>query len=125
MHHLYRSIVVGPSIERGPEQRAIQVGQPLSLVCGTNLMSNPQATSRWMDNLGVDVTSGYRLNTFGNSTLVSLEFNNTMSQDTGTWSCVVTVNVTEVTPSVTIGEVTIDISLTVVGESIEITQAIN
>ncbi len=123
-------IIVGPSIERGPEQRAIPVGEPLSLVCGTNLMSNPQASIRWIDNQGVDVTSPSRLNTFANNTLVSLEFDNTTSQDTGTWSCVVTVVGTDVTqpspgggvtPSVTIGEVTINISLTVVGESIETT----
>ncbi len=93
-------------------------------------MSNPQATISWIDNQGVDVTGGSRLNTFANNTLVSLEYDNTMSQDTGTWSCVVTVVGTDVTqsspgggvtPSVTIGEVTINISLTVVGESKQIT----
>ncbi len=73
------------------------------------------------------MTSGSRLNTFANNTLVSLELDNTMPQDTGTWSCVVTVVGTDVTqpstrggvtPSVTIGEVS---TLTVVGESIETT----
>ncbi len=61
--------------------------------------------------------------------LISLEFSNTVFEDTGTWTCIVTVaafNVTdsssesEIIPSVKIGEVIFNISLIVLGEQIKL-----
>ena len=110
----------GPDILPGPMQVAVRLGDPLSLVCGTNLMSNPSAAITWRDPNGVVDNTRYDL--VNDGTGIRLNFTNTISSDTGTWTCSVLVEGNNVTvgnktqPRLLIGERNITIDLTVVGE---------
>ena len=75
----------------GPTQRYVLLGDSLSLVRGTGLDSNPQATITWtapdettiMDNARYDLENG--------PDIVRLNFTHTTLDDTGVWRCIATV----------------------------------
>ena len=114
---------VGPHFLPGSMEQAFRLGGPFFLLCGTNLMSNPAATSQWRDNEGnvVDGSSGY---TFGiNVTGIWLNSPTTQLNNRGIWRCtveVVGINVTlsdnRVVPSLMTGRATNNISLIIVGK---------
>ena len=63
-------------------------GQPVTLVCGTNLRSNPPLPSQWRDNNGTALSVGGRY-VFGNgSDIVHLNISSTAQNDNGNWSCI-------------------------------------
>ena len=67
---------------------AVAPGQPVTLVCGTNLRSNPPATIQWRDNNGAVLSVGGRY-VFGNGyDIVHLNISSTGSSDNDTWSCI-------------------------------------
>ena len=110
----------------GPTEQYVLLGEPLSLVCGTGLDSNPQASVTWIapgettaivDNDRYDLENGPEI--------VRLNFTNTIMGDNRLWKCVVTVTSGRYIVSsgnlvsqdqANIGSVTRDIQLTVIGE---------
>ena len=67
---------------------AVLQGQPVTLVCGTNLRSNPPSTIQWGDNNGTALSAGWRY-FFGNgSDMVYLNLFSTALSDNGTWTCI-------------------------------------
>ena len=83
----------GPSFERfGPTQQYTLLGDTsISLVCGTGLDSNPQATITWTGPDGTSIVGNaqYRLDNGPN--IVRLNFTQVFSSDIGVWGCHVTV----------------------------------
>ena len=95
-------------------------GKPLTLVCGQNLGSNPEAMVEWRDPDGTVVASGASNFTNGGSEM-ALTFNSSTPStltDAGNWTC--TVSVTgpngEVLP---LSPIVRTITVTVVGEYVE------
>lgn len=114
----------GPQIVRGPEERAVRLGDPLMLECGSGLDSNPEATVTWRDPEGAEVVDNARYDLIqSDAGLVRLDFANTIPSDMGTWRCEIRVDGINVTlPGGDIGnrligsEVNIEILLHIVGE---------
>ena len=78
----------GPSLTVGPTQYYVLLGNNISLVCGTDLDSNPPATVTWtspddsriiMDNARYDVENG--------PDIVRLNISHTSLADAGMWTC--------------------------------------
>ena len=113
---------VGPVIVLGPAERAVGLGDPLDLVCGTGLESNPLATITWRDPSGAVVTDSPRYTLVNNETGVRLLFANTIPSDMGEWTCEVRVNGEDVTTAngaladILIGVQTLSVDLFIVGE---------
>ena len=63
----------------------------LSLVCGTGLDSNPQASITWTAPDGTTVMDNARYDLEDGSDIVRLNFTHTILSDTGIWRCVATV----------------------------------
>ena len=113
-------------VTEGPTERYVLLGEPLSLVCGTGLNSNPQASVTWMapgettaivDDAKYDLENGPEI--------VRLNFTNTIMEDNGLWKCVVTVTSGRYIvisgnlvfqDQANIGSITRNIQLTVIGE---------
>ena len=68
---------------------AVLQGQPVTLVCGTNLRSNPPSTIQWRDNNGTAFSASGRY-VFGNGPdIVHLNVSSTSLSDNGTtWTCI-------------------------------------
>jgi hypothetical protein len=68
-------------------QYTVLLGDPLSLVCGTDLDSNPQATITWTapDRAMITGTSRYSLE--NGPEIVRLNFTRTNVSDAGMWRC--------------------------------------
>ena len=82
----------GPSFHtRGPTQHYLLLGDSLSLVCGTGLDSNPQATITWTAPDGTTIMDNARYDIENGPDIVRLNFTHTILSDTGIWSCVATV----------------------------------
>ena len=117
-------ILVGPDLDFGPEERAVLLGDSLSLLCGTNLMSNPpSANITWLDPLGNKVVDDDRYNLINDDTGVRLELNGSRANDVGVWMCIVSVEGSDVTlpsgetrSSFVVGMKMLNISLQVVGK---------
>ena len=72
-------------------QHYVLVGDPVSLVCGTSLVSNPAATISWSDIQGMEIQNAGRY-TFNNGPdTVHLNFSFTRANDTGVWICEIVV----------------------------------
>ena len=109
----------------GPTERYVLFGDPLSLVCGTGLDSNPQAIVIWTAPDGTTIMDNDRYDLENGPEIVRLNFTNTIMGDNGLWKCVVTVTSGRYIVSsgnlifqdqAIIGSVTRDIQLTVIGE---------
>ena len=86
----------GPSFRSdGPKQMPTQVyvllGNPLSLVCGRGLDSNPEASITWRDPNGMAIMDNDRYDLMNGSDVVHLDFVHTILSDTGMWTCEVIV----------------------------------
>jgi hypothetical protein len=78
----------GPSFrEPGPTQQYALFDESLSLVCGSGLDSNPQATITWIAPDGVMITDGSRHSLENGPENVRLNFTRTVLSDAGTWRC--------------------------------------
>ena len=75
----------------GPTQHYALLGDPLSLVCGTGLDSNPQAVITWTapDGTTVTIVDNARYDLEDGPEIVRLNFTNAVMSDTGVWRCVV------------------------------------
>ena len=86
----------GPSFQSdGPQQMPTQVyillGNPLSLVCGRGLESNPSATITWTGSDGTTIMDTPRYDLENGPQIVRLNFTNTIMSDNGMWLCEVEV----------------------------------
>ena len=87
---------------------AAVLGQPATLVCGTNLRSDPLPSILWKNSNETTLTTGGRY-VFGNgSDNVYIMVSNTNTSDNGTWSCVLNNGV--------FGPLTVNIVLFIVGK---------
>ena len=88
----------GPEIEYGPTERAVRLGDPLMLLCGTGLDSNPRATVMWLDPAGGVVADNDRYDLIQDDAgIVRLDFNRTIDTDMGIWTCSIRVEGVNVT----------------------------
>ena len=111
---------------KGPTTRYVLQNDTLSLVCGTGLDSNPQATVTWMAPDGTTIMDNARYDLVNGPEIVRLNFTHTILSDTGTWRCQVRVDSETYIVSggmlvrqdnARIGELlTVDIELTVISE---------
>ena len=78
-----------PSFNEGPTHRYVHVllGDSLSLVCGTGLDSNPQATITWTAPDGTTIMNNARYNLENGPSFVRLNFTRTILSDGGVWTC--------------------------------------
>ena len=107
----------------GPSRRYVLLNDSLSLVCGTGLDSNPQATITWMAPDGTTIMDNARYDLDKGPKFVRLNFTRTIPSDNGTWKCRVVVEseqyivsdgrLVRQDPS-PIGQTMIDIELTVI-----------
>ena len=98
----------------------------LSLICGTGLDSNPQATVTWMAPDGTTIMDNARYDLENGPEFVRLNFTHTILSDTGTWKCrvvamseqyIVSGGMLVQQDSARIGEqITVDIELTVISK---------
>ena len=109
----------GPDIVFGPTERAGRSGDPFSILCGSSLDSNPEATVTWSNPSGIMISDTGRFNFVKNlAGDVMLELTTLLVDDMGVWSCVVTVQGTNVTlPS---GDINIGHSSIIGSESLDI-----
>ena len=77
----------GPSLELGPSQYFVLLGNNLSLVCGTGLESNPQATITWTAPDQTTVMDSPRHSLDNGPEIVRLNFTRTILSDAGMWRC--------------------------------------
>ena len=102
----------------------MSLGDPLELVCGTGLQSNPPATITWRDPNGDVVVDSPRYTLVNDGREVRLILNNTIRSDMGTWMCEVRVNGEDVTTAsgdradILIGNETLLIDLFFVGKKL-------
>ena len=92
--HQFTKYVIsdGPSFEQmGPTQQYTLLGESLSLVCGTGLDSNPQATITWTTPGGATVENNAQYRQDNGPSVVRLNFTQVFSGNIGVWGCDVTV----------------------------------
>lgn len=75
----------------GIKEHYVLSGDPVSLVCGYNLHSNPSATITWTNPQGKSVTSGDTYTLDNGPEVVQLNITNTSRSDCGKWACTVKV----------------------------------
>ena len=74
-------------MELGPTQRYVLLGDPLSLVCGRGLDSNPQADVAWTAPDGMTISDNARYDLENGPDVVRLNFTHTILSDNGVWMC--------------------------------------
>ena len=67
------------------------MGGDVTLVCGTNLDSNPASSIEWRDNNGVVIADGGRYTFVSGPSEVSLRIAGVTANDAGDWRCTITV----------------------------------
>ena len=83
----------GPSFyshQLTPSHRYVQLGDSTSLVCGTGLDSNPQATITWTAPDGTMIAGNARYDLDNGPDVVALNFSRAVLSDTGVWRCNIT-----------------------------------
>ena len=73
--------------EPGPLQCYALLGDPLSLVCGAGLDSNPNAMVSWTAPNGTAIMDNARYDLENGPEIVRLNFTHTILGDTGIWRC--------------------------------------
>ena len=127
LHGVFILCSDGPSFQsRGPVQRYVLLNDSLSLVCGTGLDSNPQATITWTAPDGTTIKDNAQYDLENGPDIVRLNFTHTIISDTGTWRCDVIVTserhavssgrLVLVDPEVIGAPIQHDIRLTVIGK---------
>ena len=118
---------------KGPAYLHVLLGGSASLVCGTGLDSNPQATIIWTAPDGTTAVDNARYNLDNRPEVVQLNVTNTVLSDAGIWRCDVMVsseahklNGGRLTPqnNVHIGSVNVTIQLIIIGELLPLTRLI-
>ena len=115
----------------GSVQQYALLGESLSLICGTGLDSNPQATITWTapDTTTIAMNTGRY--TLDNGPDVRLNFSQTIMSDAGIWVCDVRVmsvqtavsngSLIEVDSTVIGAPIIRNIQLIIIGESLKLT----
>jgi hypothetical protein len=78
-------------MRNGPNKTFSLEGDSVSLVCGYQLRSNPQANITWKHPDGSTVESSDRIIRDNGTELVQLNLTNTSARDGGNWNCIVEV----------------------------------
>ena len=114
---------------QGPTRCYVRLNDPLSLVCGYGLESNPDAVITWTAPDGTTIMDNARYDLEDGPEVVRLNFTHTIVDDNGLWRCEVVVTSPQHVPSsgrlvqldpAVIGEVITDVQLTVIGEYLQI-----
>ena len=109
----------------GPLRRYILLNDSLSLVCGTDLDSNPQAEVTWMAPDGTTIMDNARYNLENGPLFVRLNFTHTIPSDDGLWKCRILVESEQYVvidgqlvrwDQSPIGQTMVDIELVVIGK---------
>ena len=79
--------VDGPMLIPGPLRHYVLLNESLSLVCGTSLESNPQATITWTAPDGTMIMASSRHSLENGPEVVRLNFTHTLPSDAGMWRC--------------------------------------
>ena len=114
-------------VSQGPTKQFVRLGDNASLVCGTGLDSNPQATITWTapDRTTIVDNINARYDKENGPTFVRLNFTNATKSDSGVWRCEVIVMSERhifsegqfiLQNQSLIGSITKDIQLTVISE---------
>ena len=74
-----------------PTPAYVLLGNPLSLVCGRGLHSNPEASIRWLDTNGTAIMDNAHYDLENGTAIVRLNFTRTIASDNGMWTCEVVV----------------------------------
>jgi hypothetical protein len=69
----------------------VLLGNPLSLVCGRGLESNPEASITWLDTNNMAIMDNDYYDLENGREVVRLNFTQTILNDTGIWTCEVVV----------------------------------
>ena len=123
----YNDIVADPPsfTTEGSAYLYVLLGDSASLVCGTGLDSNPQATITWIAPDGTTIMDNARYNLDNGPEVVQLNVTNTVLSDAGVWRCDIMVsseahklNRGRLTPqnNVLIGSVNGTIQLIIIGK---------
>ena len=123
----------GPEMLPGPKDHYVLSGDPISLICGYDLVSNPPAIVSWTNPLGATVTSGGKYSMDSGPQVVRLNISNISEDLAGKWMCHVKVadsRVHKVSESgrliqdhnSTIGHHVFETYLTVIGKYESVTQ---
>ena len=88
---LYLNTSDEPSLTQGPAQRYVLLGDSLSLLCGSDLDSNPQAIITWTAPDGTTIMDNARYDLENGPDVVRLKFTHTILSDTGVWRCEISV----------------------------------
>ena len=81
------SFADGPSLALGPPQHYVLLGGSASLICGTGLDSNPQATITWTAPDQTTIMDSSRYSLENGPEIVRLNFTHTNLSDAGIWTC--------------------------------------
>ena len=82
------TVIDGPSLTVGPTQYYVLLGNSLSLVCGTDLDSNPSATVTWTaPNDSIIMMSNARYDVENGPDILRLNISRTSLADAGMWTC--------------------------------------
>ena len=77
----------GPELTKADEVYSAREGDSVTLICGSDLKSNPSATISWTKPKGETVSSSERFTMNNGSEVVSLSITNVGKDDNGTWTC--------------------------------------
>ena len=111
------SLADGPSLALGPSQQYyVLLGDSASLVCGTGLDSNPQATITWTAPDGTITMDSTRFNLENGPDIVRLNLSRTLLSDTGMWRCDIK---TESEQDIVNNGKIVPTNITVIGERIQ------
>ncbi len=76
-----------PELVPGPAKQFALLNDPVSLICGYNLDSNPPVNITWTDPQGNVVQNSDRYILDNGPEIVRLNITNTSNNDNGTWKC--------------------------------------
>ena len=116
LYYIAISLADGPSLALGPPQYYVLLGDSASLVCGTGLDSNPQATIIWVDPDGTIIMDSTRFNLENGPDIVRLNLSRTLLSDTGMWRCDIR---TESEQDIVNNGKLVPTNITVIGERIQ------
>ena len=121
----YNTVADPPSIIKGPTHSSALLGDSASLVCGTGLDSNPQATITWTAPDGTIIADNARYDLDNGPEIIQLNITRTVLSDAGVWRCDVIVSSEAhklnggrliLQNNVLIGSVNASIQLKIIGE---------
>lgn len=112
----------GPVITEGPGEQYAILGDPVSLICGYNLESNPTSVVTWRDAQGNVVKNSTGYCQGDGPDVVELHIYKVSKNNEGLWSCGIEVQESDVygrNGTVSIGYLSHKIQLIVVGKLIK------